>query len=374
MIITFQELYTEILTARGETESSVDANVLASIKQRINQIQDFIFYKRNWEWRKQRFYFTTRPPYETGTITVTQGSKTVTGSGTGWSDIMKIGYLNINANTYKIDPLATVTSTEVKLVAAYPEATEAGIAYKIIFPDEYLHPDISSVINIFIEDEEKSLVNPERQILSKQQIGEPTEFNLGGVSTFDFYTTGTVTLTNASTAVVGSGTAFTSDMEGMPFRVNEFSDTYVIQTVTDPTNIILNRAYQGDTGAGKSFKIAPKGSLLLHMRNVPDDYYFVEIEALIKPVRLVGATDISLIPNHAPLAHGSVWLAFVDLDDSKSAIRRQQAKEDFKETLQQLTESYKSVKAPRWQSEREIRAKVNGAGIFNPLDDTRRLY
>ena len=90
MIVRFQEIYVGILTIMGLTETSVDSTVFTEIKNRINQIQDNIFYETNWEWRRRNYYFTTRPPYETGTISITQGSKTVTGSGTSWSDIIKI--------------------------------------------------------------------------------------------------------------------------------------------------------------------------------------------------------------------------------------------------------------------------------------------
>lgn len=76
------------------------------------------------------------PRYETGTVEVTNGSTTVTGTGTSWSTELKAGdFIHVGA-TGQTDPAATwyrvdsVTSdTELELTVAYAEATSAGEAY-----------------------------------------------------------------------------------------------------------------------------------------------------------------------------------------------------------------------------------------------------
>ena len=68
------------------------------------------------------------------------------------------------------------------------------------------------------------------------------------------YITGTVTVTNGSTAVVGSGTTFTAGMVGKAFRIAGDTKFYLVATYTDATHITIN-TYTGTTGSGKSYVI-----------------------------------------------------------------------------------------------------------------------
>lgn len=72
----------------------------------------------------------------------------------------------------------------------------------------------------------------------------------------DAYSTGTVTLTNGSAAVVGAGTTFTSGMVGRQLYTGGAGPYYTISAFTDGTNITLERAFGGTTGAGLSYEIA----------------------------------------------------------------------------------------------------------------------
>jgi hypothetical protein len=69
------------------------------------------------------------------------------------------------------------------------------------------------------------------------------------------YTTGTVTLTNASTAVTGAGTTFTAAMVGRYLKGNTDGYWYKIAGFTNATSITLAKAFQGTTGAGLAFTI-----------------------------------------------------------------------------------------------------------------------
>lgn len=72
------------------------------------------------------------------------------------------------------------------------------------------------------------------------------------------YTTGTIELTNGSTAVVGTGTTFTAGMVGKKLRVTGetgSSSFYTISAYTDATHITLSGNYAGSTGSGKVYTI-----------------------------------------------------------------------------------------------------------------------
>lgn len=68
------------------------------------------------------------------------------------------------------------------------------------------------------------------------------------------YITGTVAVTNGSTAVVGTGTTFTAGMVGKAFRIAGDTKFYLVATYTDATHITIG-SYTGTTGSGKSYII-----------------------------------------------------------------------------------------------------------------------
>lgn len=356
MIVTFEQIITEILTLKNQTLDTVDATILASIKLRINQIQDAIFYHKAWEWRKRKYALTTLAPYETGTITVTKNSTVVTGSGTTFADYMKRGFLEIHNRRYKVQRI--VSTTSFKLVAPYPDATESGAAYKIVFPKYHVNPNLSSITGLVLNGRVLGIGDTHRQI-NRVGVGEIKQGLFGEREDTAYYSVGTVAMTIEDDTATGSGTDWDDTMLGMEFRVNEFADSYYVKEVVSATEITLDRPYKGDTGSGKSYVIGAAGSLLVELENCPDDNYFLEVEGLIKPVRLVSNNDISIIPNHAPLLHGAIWLALIDAEQ-KNPVRIQQAKADFDKTLKQLTDSYRALGQTAWQREEEIRAQKQG--------------
>src|SRR5258708_9278213 len=82
---------------------------------------------------------------------------------------------------------------------------------------------------------------------------------------YDDYVTGTVTLTNASTVVTGSGTTFDATMIGR-FLQGPDKRWYKIATFTSTTVLGLQKAFQGTTGAGLSYTI---GEISL----IPEDHH-----------------------------------------------------------------------------------------------------
>ena len=78
-------------------------------------------------------------------------------------------------------------------------------------------------------------------------------------STYADYTTGTITVTNGSGAVVGSGTTFTAAMVGRYLYIDSATTKYRIATYTDATHITVTPVYNEATGAGVSYTITAKG-------------------------------------------------------------------------------------------------------------------
>ncbi len=95
-----------------------------------------VWEARPWFGRVQETSIFTVAPYSTGTATFTQGSATVTGSGTAWTSAM-IGRkttIGLGSPWYRITAVASVTSMTVSDV--YAETTATASRYTI-FQDEY---------------------------------------------------------------------------------------------------------------------------------------------------------------------------------------------------------------------------------------------
>lgn len=80
-------------------------------------------------------------------------------------------------------------------------------------------------------------------------------------------TVGTVSVTLESVDVVGVGTAFDDSMEGRQFRISNNEPLYTVQTVTDATNLILDRVFGGPSAANTGYEIFNA------LFTVPEDFH-----------------------------------------------------------------------------------------------------
>lgn len=80
------------------------------------------------------------------------------------------------------------------------------------------------------------------------------------------YTTGTVTLTNASTVVTGAGTTFTSAMPGRYLQATNDGFWYELSTFTSTTVMNLRKKFQGITTAGLAYIVG-------EMPVLPESYH-----------------------------------------------------------------------------------------------------
>lgn len=105
--------------------------------------------RRRWSWLVKYGEFSMPAVYNTGTVTVTLASTTVTGSGTAWTQAMVDRQFRIGLNTpiYTIRRVDSATSLELDLV--WGSATNAGQSYEIY--QAYVTPpeDFVSFINVW---------------------------------------------------------------------------------------------------------------------------------------------------------------------------------------------------------------------------------
>lgn len=75
------------------------------------------------------------------------------------------------------------------------------------------------------------------------------------INTTESYADGTITVTQDSTTVTGSGTAFTDSMVGRYVKVSGSDDYYEIESITGDSELELKDAYNGETQSGASYVI-----------------------------------------------------------------------------------------------------------------------
>jgi len=364
MKLTFGELQDHVAAFLKKATSNLDADELTAIKLKINQAYAIIMYMENWEWRKRSWYLTTIPPYSTGTVTVTQGSKTITGSGTTFLSYMALGWIKVSEIAYKIQSFDS--ATQVTIEAPYPDDTEAGKSYSIIFPEYVLNHEISAISDVKTEGISLDVVDKDQLVHDIAATGNTQRVGFGGLLRDNQFDSSTVTVTNASKTVTLAAGTFPVNIDNTNFRVNEHSKLYTIKTRDSATQLTLRENYQGTGGSGKAYAINPQGNHLLRFAPTPDDYYYCEIEGLIGTTRLIDNTDYTLLPDDFALISGAIWLAALEFKN-ENPVRIQQARADFERQIEQYRKIYKAIGNARWTSESEVIIKKQGGTIFDPL-------
>ncbi len=143
-LTTFSDLYTD-LQNRSRKETGVTATE-DQAKRYINiaLFDMHISFHEVFLWAERPGVLITHPSYSTGTVSVTQGSATLTGTGTLWSTNNDHGQSNLRAGgkfrvdgTSEIYKILSVTSDTVATATSnYVGTTDATATY-VYFEDEY---------------------------------------------------------------------------------------------------------------------------------------------------------------------------------------------------------------------------------------------
>lgn len=126
------------LTGLGDTEDSTDLTRLINIAYRD------VWVAYPWSERWKEAYVATVEPYQTGTVTLTNGATTCTGSGTTFPASFAASSRKIARGlSYPAYVVSYVSATSLTLARNYLEDTASGLSY-ILYADEY---DIASDVD-----------------------------------------------------------------------------------------------------------------------------------------------------------------------------------------------------------------------------------
>lgn len=184
---TFSDLYTDLLNRiRSQTGSSGPQD---QMKKYINIAHQDIYIgtREKIPWAERRAVLLTQDDYSTGTVTISQGSTTLTGSGTAWNTANVFGVNNARTTGklvlnggLEVYGIASVDSdTQITLDRRFTQAALSGDTY-VYFEDEYalasdfLRPvdfrffDMARQINLLDRNEFR------RRFVASRVAGKPT--------------------------------------------------------------------------------------------------------------------------------------------------------------------------------------------------------
>lgn len=312
-MLTFSTLQSDLYGMAGVTSSTTRTDITTSVKGAIQRAQEAFVNYGNWSFLEQMTDVITIPlaaPYETGTITLTQDSKAVTGSGTTWTKDMEGSFLaTSNAEVYEIRTFVSATS----LTLAYPfqGTTASGSSYSIRkrfydLPLNFSRPSSLDAKIISIGTSGQSVIAYSRLAAEFDLIinGLPRFFSVvGNTRRNDYYNTGTITVATSgstSTWTVSTGTLPT-DIVDREIRISGETRAYRIATRGSATtlttyNVYVNPADATNTQATASvYAITPKETLQVGFSPVADRRYLFNLPYIKRLDEMISSTDISLI-------------------------------------------------------------------------------
>ena len=147
-VTDFSDLYTDL-----QNRVRVTTGVTATENQAKRYINTALFdmhmgNREKFPWCERRTTLTTQAKYNTGTVTITKGSTTLTGSSTLWNtnndfsvDNARVGGKIVVNGTVEVYEVSAVGSdTDITLVQNYVGSDVSGGSY-IYFEDEYALSD-----------------------------------------------------------------------------------------------------------------------------------------------------------------------------------------------------------------------------------------
>lgn len=138
---TFAELYGDLLVRmRADTTASGASELIA--QRYLNIALHDVHIQQNWPWAERTATVITRPPYETGSVSIAAATRTVLeGTNTLWNTaITGMGFNNVNAGgkiklggqeVYKIS--AVSADTTAALLSRYVENITTASTYALAY-------------------------------------------------------------------------------------------------------------------------------------------------------------------------------------------------------------------------------------------------
>jgi len=280
-----------------DANTSTNVNgVSARLTRDVNRISSQIWDGFRWSFRWRNYRIVTDIDYTTGTVTATNGSRTVTGSGTTFLSTHKNWHICFDAdsvkNWYKVRQFTS--ATQIELDVPYQGTTGSSKAYTLRHFDYVLPTEIWDFGSIAITSAGKPLdiVDPSSlDIIGPLSSGYPVAASIySSDSDPTTYSTGTISGTINTSTVTGSGTSWLDNVyPGDLMTIGP--TTYTVFAVNTDTEIILYNKQQVTSAASTTYTITRQFGRILRIMWPSNQRYVLDIRALRKYAPLVNSND-----------------------------------------------------------------------------------
>lgn len=341
-MMTFSDIKTDLFRMIGATSTTARADIVTAVRTAIRRSgEDFLLYG-DWSFGEKltdRVYIPMAAPYETGTVTVTQDSKTITGSGTTWTRDMEGSFFQVGTNEpYEI--ITFTSTTSLTLAIPYQNDTASAQTYTIYkrfydLPLNFIRPNAedAKISTPGSSSETPVAYQSDASFVDWIQKGRPAWFGIvGNTRNKNYYDTGTMTIATSgttSTWTVSSGTLPT-DIVDREVRIHGESRAYYINARLGATtfttyNVYVNPDDQTSTLADAStYAITPQETVQIGFSPVADQRYIFWLSYIKRMDEMLLDSDIS------PIVLAGYENAFLTLcrrklaEDGRTAMRGDQ--------------------------------------------------
>ena len=252
-----------------------------------------------WSWRKDERYLQTVEIYNTGTVSATEDSTTITGSGTSFASGHEDWFLKIDGDTnwYRVAKVASTTSLVLEL--PYGDDTVTGRTYKLCIRFYLLPNIVDDIIGIWQYDYNtrvKYVPKEKLEVIHRGMIGATISYY--NADTMErkssSYTTGTVTGTRDGATLTGSGTSWLANVyPGDTITIANYE--YQVSRVDNDTQLVLIQSLMTSPSSA-TYSAARKNQRKLEFNVYPDDKINLLYTFMRKPYNMLNEQDEPEIP------------------------------------------------------------------------------
>lgn len=281
----------------NSTITTVNSRIIREINRCCSEMWDGYA----WSFRWRNLPLVTDTDYTTGTVTATNGSRTITGAGTTFLSSHKSWHVNFPAdsvaNWYKVR--AFTSTSQLELDSPYQGTTASGKSYILRHFDYVLPTEIWDLGNVTVTNDSRTCQIMEPGSI---EIVGPVPFYKGFPLAVAFYnsdsaptvySTGTVSGTINTTTLTGSGTSWLANIyPGDLVTISTY--VYTVYSVDSDTQITLYNQQQA-ASSGATYTITRQFGRIMRVMWPSTDHYVLDIRYLRKYAPLVNNNDTNEI-------------------------------------------------------------------------------
>ena len=248
----------------------------AVLKRALN---DFLAeYAGSWPWPhyEDRGFLTTVAPDTTGTVAVTNGSTTVTGTSTAFAALQVGRKLQVDGQLTWYVISAVGGATSITLQDPYQGDTDSGLSFSI-FQDEYLLDADTHRLLDMVQTQNDVLMSAipslslDRTLSDITGRSDPIFLSIIGRED-STYETGTIEMSQSGVTITGSSTVWSTVLglgRGSKITVSGVTQVFTVRSVNSDTSITTYESANAAIASGTAY-IAILNNIKVQVRDIPD--------------------------------------------------------------------------------------------------------